>query len=45
MDDKTLVILSVTVIALAAMVAMPSENIITAIVSGLFGVAVGRAAK
>lgn len=45
MDDKTLVIIAVTVIALATIVAMPDVNILTAIVSGLFGVAVGRRAK
>ncbi len=45
-DDKALVILAVTIIALAAMWRLPdAENIITSVVSGLFGVAVGRALK
>jgi len=46
-DDKDLVILAVTIIALYAMFCygMASQNIVTAIVSGLFGVAVGRTTK
>ena len=44
-DDKDLVILAVTAIALYAMFCYPSAvsiNIILPIVSGLFGIAVGR---
>lgn len=42
-DDKDLVIIAVTLIAAIAMFAISEpETIITAVVSGLFGIAVGR---
>ena len=43
MDDKDLVIISVTIIAIVSLfvIAEPA-TIVTAIVSGLFGIAVGR---
>jgi hypothetical protein len=42
-DDKDLVIISTTVIAILAMLYMPeSLNLVTNIVTGLFGVAVGQ---
>jgi len=42
-DDKDLVIGAVTIIAIIAMFAISDpETIITAVVSGLFGIAVGR---
>ena len=45
-DDKELVIVAVTVIAVLAIFRMPeSDTIITSVVSGLFGVAVGKAGK
>jgi hypothetical protein len=43
MDDKDLVIISVTVIAIVSLfVISEPATIVTAIVSGLFGIAVGR---
>jgi hypothetical protein len=45
LDDKDLVILAVTAIALYAMFCYPaatSINIILPVISGLFGIAVGR---
>ena len=48
MNDKTLVVASVLIIAIFAMITYPegrSENIITAITSGLFGIAVGKSLK
>lgn len=42
-DDKDLVIITVTPIALTAMFTISEPNtLLTSIVSGLFGVAVGR---
>ena len=45
MDDKLAVIISVTLITLCAMWVMEvgSETIVTAAISGLFGIAVGKA--
>jgi len=46
MDDKQSVILAVTVIALASMWAQPADTtLLVAVVSGLFGVAVGKVLK
>ena len=46
MDDKQSVILAVTVIALVSMWANPVDStLLTAVVSGLFGVAVGKVLK
>lgn len=45
MNDKVLVVAAVLIIAIIAMATFPqgsSENIVTAIVSGLFGIAVGK---
>jgi len=45
-DDKDLVIVCSTIIALGCMFKMGNpESILTAIVAGLFGVAVGRKLK
>ena len=45
-DDKDLVIVAAFCIAMVAMFQLPSpENIVLSVVSGLFGVAVGRATK
>lgn len=45
MDDKDLVIISVTVIAIVSLFVLADPTtIISSIVSGLFGVAVGRKA-
>lgn len=42
-DDKNLVIFAVTILGLFSMFAIPeAKEIIIAIVSGLFGVAVGK---
>jgi hypothetical protein len=44
-NDKFLVIIAVLILGLVAMSKFPeatSENIVTAIISGLFGIAVGR---
>lgn len=42
-DDKDLVIISTSVIAILAMLYMPDPlNLVTNIVTGLFGVAVGQ---
>jgi hypothetical protein len=42
-DDKLLVILALTLIALAAMFRIPQpDTVVNSIVSGLLGVAVGR---
>jgi len=44
MDDKQSVILAVTIIALTSMWAQPVDTtLLVAVVSGLFGVAVGKA--
>lgn len=47
-DDKELVILAVLILGIIAMFALPdadSPNIISSIVSGLFGIAVGKSIK
>jgi hypothetical protein len=44
-NDKFIVVIAVLIIALVAMATFPegsSENIVTAIASGLFGIAVGK---
>lgn len=46
MDDKDLVIISVTIIAIISMFVITDPiTIVTSIVSGLFGIAVGRKSK
>ena len=44
-DDKTLVVVCATVIAIVCIFAMPdqAQNIVGNVVTGLFGVAVGKA--
>jgi len=42
-DDKTLVIFAVTILGIFSMFALPeAKEIIIAVVSGLFGIAVGK---
>ena len=43
-NDKVVVVIAVFIIAMTAMViyGTASENIVTAVVSGLFGIAVGK---
>lgn len=46
-DDKSLVIICTTILALAAMgwMGMEAKEIVTNVVSGLMGIAVGRSMK
>jgi len=44
-DDKSLVIIAVTILGLVALFRLTEpEQVLTAVVSGLFGVAVGKVA-